>query len=220
MPVSLAPLMEKAAFLGGRLAVTPLQHLLAKGTEARKGREELGKAVLDRAPKGLVDVVEGMSPGFDMLKGRVQVGDLDPNALAHELGHAEIAKSRLGRIVQNPVTLGASNLAPGVASVGGGVSGYKDEMSGGDHKKRDLAIGALAHAPQLGYEAGASIKGHGILRRAGGTAADLKRYRGAMGHAFGTYGLMPGASLINYSLGRAAGRALARHEKKKAQPKK
>lgn len=200
--------MQKVAV--GRVVVAPFQSALVRGMKS--GRKELDQKTRRWAKSKGHDVVDNpqILGAFDPTTKKVHVSGTDPNVLAHELGHAEIDRSRLGRVVQNKGTILAGSLAPTGAGVGGVVSGYQEAQDGKSRTGRDAALLGGAHLPQLGYEAGASVKGHKILKGLGATKGDLSGYRKSVGRAYGTYALNPVASAINYSLGRSVGRALGK----------
>jgi hypothetical protein len=112
------------------------------------------------------------------------VGSTHAGGLAHELGHADIAKSRFGRAVQNRATATMGSFAAPIGTVTGGISGLSDN-------KTVQRLGALAplltSAPQLGYEAAATIKGLARLRRGGAGGGDLLHAMKALGPGFASY---------------------------------
>lgn len=120
-----------------------------------------------------------------------EVGDVivDPHAspgfMAHELGHSDVAKHPLGKVIQNPFTLALGNLSRGVGFVSGGLSGMSDDPT---MQTLGVAAPAVAAAPQLVYEAAASLLGLRRLRRAGASADQLVDAAKQLGLAFGTYG--------------------------------
>ena len=113
-----------------------------------------------------------------------------PEVLAHEIGHANIDKSRLGRIVQNNVTTHLGNL--GGKSLVGGLSGGLSGMSDNQNVQR-LGRWAplLMAAPQLAYEGGASISGLMNLRRQGASSQQMRKAVGTLLPAWGTYAARP-----------------------------
>jgi len=207
--------MKKVAV--GRGVVAPFQRMLVRGM--RTGKEDLNEKTLRWAKDRGHTVVDDprILGAFNPSTKKIHVSGKDPNVLAHELGHAEIDRSRLGRMVQNKGTIIAGNLAPTAAGVGGVASGYQEAEDGRSRTGRDAALLGGAHLPQLGYEAGASVKGHKILKGLGASKGDLSGYRRSVGRAYGTYALNPVASAINYSLGRGIGRTLGKHSPTKAQ---
>ena len=214
---------EKQAFLGEAL-VGPLNIAVTKSVmrdaaeaaatpEGAKAFQQLKGLAQQKLPHvKTVDTLGGPGPGFDMTNKNVLMPMEDPYSYAHELGHAEIDNSRLGRLLQNPVTGVVGMGVPGAALGGGAASGYYDEAHGEDHKLRDAAIGAGIHAPQLGYEGLASYKGRKLLQEIG--HKDLGKFDRQMGKAYGTYAMLPAVSAINYNAGRALGKMWARSDRK------
>ncbi len=112
------------------------------------------------------------------------VGSTHAGGLAHELGHADIAKSRLGRAVQNPATATMGSFAAPIGALSGGLSGMSDNKT---VQRLGVAAPLLAAAPQLAYEAAATIKGLSRLRRGGASGGDLLHAMKALGPGFGSY---------------------------------
>lgn len=199
----------------GRNIVAPIQMLLMGGM--KKGRTSLGRKVKSMSEFGKNVVEDGWSMGhfdFDTKKVHVPPGH-DPYVLAHELGHAQIDKSRLGRLVQNKLTVMAPAIAPTVSGAGGALSGYVDAKNDESHVLRDSAVMGAAHAPQLGFEAGASLLGRKSLIGAGASKKELTEYAKSVGRAYGTYALAPLATAVNYGLGRSIGKHLGRRDREK-----
>lgn len=124
-----------------------------------------------------------------------------PGVLGHEIGHARLQRSALGRLAQSVPSRALFNLTnlgvTGVAS-GIGASGVEDPVTGA------LVAGGVPLAttiPTLGSEAGASIKGIGELRRAGASPAQIAAAKKTLLRAFGTYG---GTALKGTGLGLGA----------------
>jgi hypothetical protein len=108
-----------------------------------------------------------------------------PGFLAHELGHGDVAKAPLGKIIQNPFTLALGNLSRGVGFVSGAASGMTDDPT---LQALGIAAPAVAAAPQLVYEAAASLLGLRRMRSAGASSAQLAEAAKQLGLAFGSYG--------------------------------
>ena len=150
----------------------------------------------------------------------VILGDLaanSPATVAHELGHAEIAKNRLGRVIQNRTTLNMANHPHTVGAIAGGLSGLSDNPY---LHAAGIAAPMIAAAPQLLYEGGASLLGARAIRRAGGSWADMGQAAGRMTKALGTYALHAGAgvgtALMAHGGVRAARAALGDSQEKEA----
>ncbi len=152
---------------------------------------------------------------FNMVTKAIHSPMTNYEDFAHEAGHAYIDNSRMGKVLQNPITAMAGNLVPDASLVGGVASGYADEKNKEDHKLRDALVGLGVSAPQLAYEAGASIKGHQLLKDIGVSKGRLSNYDKNSLKAWGTYGLQPVSGAINYGLGRSVGRSFAKKTKRK-----
>lgn len=116
-----------------------------------------------------------------------------PSILAHEIGHADIHRSRLGRLIQNhPGRLAGllSHKALPMAGLGA-ATGFSDNE--GVQTAGRWAPAVLA-APMLASEAGASLLGARRLHRGGASRAVMKQVAKDLGGAFGTYALPVGIS--------------------------
>lgn len=164
------------------------------------------------------DIVNGrdFSNGalYDFDGKRVVIGKnmaKSPAALAHELGHAEIAKSRLGRLVQNKATNAVGTLSPYIGVGTGALTGYSDNKN---VQRAGVLAPLLAAAPQLAYEGGASLHALRSLRRAGASRKEMLRAAGTLAPAFGTYaanaGLGVAGAAYSQAVVRGARRELAR----------
>jgi hypothetical protein len=209
----------KVAFLGDMVA-GPARVALGKSILDPKVDEQVFKRLEQKALKEMPHLHGGIRQDSSVLGGHynpfskeVVTQAMDPEVLAHELGHAEIDRSALGKLVQNPVTTLMGNAGSQAGFAGGIYSGYQDEKSGDSHKLRDGALLAGIHAPQLGYEAAATLKGRRMLQEAG--VKDLSSYNNRLGRAWGTYAMNPVAAGLNYGLGRVLGSRAARGDKAK-----
>lgn len=114
-----------------------------------------------------------------------------PAILAHEMGHGAIDKNLVGKLVQNKVTGGLAALGNPIGVIGGGASAFSDDP-------RMQALGrwapAIAAAPQLAYEGGASLIGLGKMVRSGAKGRQLLRGAATLAPAWGTYA---GAAAMN-----------------------
>lgn len=125
--------------------------------------------------------------------------DAAPEILAHELGHAEWNRNRVGRVTQGRAgqafRVGAQ--ASGLVGLGAGLLSDNPKV----HAAATLAPIAL-YAPTLLNEAAASIKGIKHIRGAGGS---LGGYAKMMAPAFGTYlasaGHAVGSNLASQGIG-------------------
>ena len=136
-----------------------------------------------------------------------------PSVLAHELGHADIHSNRFGRLLQNKLTSRMGAVSPLIGLAGGLATGDSENAT---VRNVGAASGLLAALPQLGYEAAASLKGYRNLKSLGASADQLKRMRGAMLPAFGTYLASAGVGLGNGLIGSGARRTLGDKAREKA----
>lgn len=139
-----------------------------------------------------------INEAFPGLKGRILFGK-NPvlrreHILAHELGHIDLDRTPLGRVVQNDNVnwLFHNNkftniYAPGVQQ------GLSDTENPGT---RAAIYSLLTSAPRLTSEVGASYLGHKLLKGHGATPQQLANYRRGMLGAFGSYALNAGKSAL------------------------
>ncbi len=152
--------------------------------------------VLKQGPQGVP--VENVShirdnAHFDPSKGKSGIIRMGTGTqgyaptLAHEMGHADLHKSRLGRVLQNKGTMiaGALGSNPIVGALSGGLTAQSDNET---VRRLGRWAPAIAAAPMLGYEAGASILGYRRLRRAGASKQQLRNAMKNFTGAWGTYG--------------------------------
>ena len=126
---------------------------------------------------------------------KIVLRDKDHHVLAHEVGHAEVDKNFLGRLIQSKPSRLVANLAPAGATFAGMLARTPKG------KVLSIVIPVAATLPTLGSEAWASSKGHDMLKERGATEKDLKVYKSRMLKAFLTYTQLP----ILSALGGAAG---------------
>jgi hypothetical protein len=142
-------LLNTNAALGiGKLPAAVATGALAS-LEQNKSRD-LGQKIRDTSP---VHIGRGDSPEF-LQKGQilpsrkarangvraiqdvVRVPDAlshAPSVLAHEIGHHEVRKHPLGRLIQNPATIRAGGAAPAAGLLAGAASGLSDDQIGRAH---------------------------------------------------------------------------------------
>lgn len=202
----------------------PLQKTPAELLELEyKNAPGVSRRLFDAARKELPEVT--FDPTFHKQHGAMYLPAQDlvtapfsePHVLAHELGHAELQRSRVGKFLQDRVG-GVRDLSQGAAAatpvIGYGVGAYSGATEE-EGKPRTapglLAAGGLAaaHAPILGIEAGASLKGLRRLKDVGAAPSELGR--GKLLGAWGTYAAAPAVSAAlgvgGYLAGRDEGRA-------------
>jgi hypothetical protein len=125
--------------------------------------------------------------------------------LAHELAHARMGQSRLGR-----TWLTGGAVSRKLAPLGIAGAAFADPDS--KVSKYAPAAAGLAWAPTLVEEGRASIKGHRALKKGGFGKKVLTRSRKGLGRAFGTYAL-GAAGTVGAAL---AARAIRKRMKRKA----
>lgn len=190
--------MKKKA-VAGTIATAPFKYLLASGitdpVEDKKARnQELVKRLLANAR----DVEVKIAPrgtAFDhhnpMFGGSVTaVHGSDAAILAHELGHHDLSKDRIGRLVQNPATTIAGN-ASALATAALGLMRPRKGLTAA------RVITAAAAVPQVAYEGAASYKGLNRLREAGATEEELSAARNKLLRTWGTYALKLPENALN-----------------------
>jgi hypothetical protein len=195
--------------VGSQVAGTGLTVGMLYGMDKERGlpgASDLYQKVKATSP---VKVHEGdmpmFHPGWGADKPHIVARSNSPSTLAHEIGHAEIHNSRLGRLVQNKATTIGGKLSPLIGFAGGlATGGSEDETT----RNVGMSSGAIAAAPMLAYEAGASVKGYQNLKRLGANPQELARARKILIPAWGTYGALGGAALASGVLGSAAARGL------------
>jgi hypothetical protein len=197
-PVPVADTADNNSFFIPGKSKTMRERLsFIKNPEIQKNLEDFGLYQQE-------DVIKGL--GQDPKKPFIAVGSglKSPGILAHEIGHAQLDNSRLGRMIQNKGTILAGKLAP-VAGLGLGYAAGRSD----NEKAQTLGAlsGGLMSIPQLAYEGAASLKGYKNLKRLGANPAQLRAARRSLLPAFGTYAGGAIASTGAGYLGRAMGRS-------------
>lgn len=130
-----------------------------------------------------------------------------PGILAHELGHADIHRSGVGRLIQN--RLGGIALRVGAHPAFGVASGA---LTGATDNETAQALGrwapALAAAPGLLSEGGATALGLMRMRRAGASGGDVWRAAKGLIPAFGSYAAPVAISTGAAHMGQAAAKTV------------
>lgn len=170
--------------------------MMSNANKALEGDRASGLYDAVKAKAGKVPVHEGSTIGPSFVASPVarlmqqpagvHMGKDAPNTaavLAHELGHSDIDSRIPGRILQTPAPMlrNVGNAAAGGVGLYAGLTGDKDL------KRKALIGSAVASAPNLAIEAGASVN---ALRRLHGVGASRKQMLSAVGQlapAFGTY---------------------------------
>lgn len=179
---------------------------VAEGALTNAIRDDLaGNAAFIR--KGSVDKKSVIALGEELANR--------PEILAHEMGHSSIHRNPVGRVVQNPITSIAGRL--GASAVLGGSIGA---ITGTSENKRVQQLGrwapALAAAPRLAFEAGATGLGLAKMYRSGANRGQMWRGVKALAPAWGTY-----AAPVAVATGAAhLGQGLVRRSEEEAQERK
>jgi hypothetical protein len=134
--------------------------------------------------------------GTEELKKRhIRVSEIDPEVLAHELGHELQHEDLIGRLGHSGLSRAALNLGPSAAALGG-------LLLPNEYKLPALGAALLMQAPSVISEATASMKGDKLLHDAGMSKEDISKYRSRMAKYFLTYAAYPvltsGAGLLTH----------------------
>lgn len=106
---------------------------------------------------------------FDQQAKEIGLSKKDYESLAHEIGHAELDKKLIGRMLQHP----AARTAFGFTPVAGAIAGA---MAGRGNKK-GLLLPLATAAPTIASEMWATHKGKKQLQAQGATPEEVRRYR-------------------------------------------
>lgn len=178
--------IEKQAVLG-TLLTAPIRDALYWYASDRPKDKERAKAVREKLLEVVSDVKlrQGARPTFERKGDQKHITvrkDEAPAILAHELGHAEIDDSFIGRMAQSPV----GRTAPvSVGNLLGAVA-----LGRGQHAAGTASV-AAGFVPVLAQEALASIKGVRKLREAGASEEELADAKKRLLAAWGTYATLP-----------------------------
>ncbi len=190
--------LEKRAFLGS-LAVRGVQRNLAETASKQKKDTPRFKELRRRLEKASPTDVHVMAadddrgPHYDERNGKARVSirkGEDPAILAHELGHAELDRETIGRIVQSPTVRIGAVIATMIGSTVASAKG---------HPGIGTAIASLASLPTLAYEGWATSRGLKQLETAGATPEEMSAARKRLTTAWGSYGLIPVAAAGDYA---------------------
>lgn len=135
-------------------------------------------------------------------------GNKIPSILAHELGHADINKNLLGRIVQNPITTNMGFQGTNLGGLIGLGTGFSDNPN---IQKAGVLAPLALNLPVLAYEAAASLQG---LRRMHGAGANTKELLKGVSHllpAWGTYAARAGIGSANAYSSQGIAGVLKKH---------
>lgn len=113
--------------------------------------------------------------------------------LSHEIGHAHIDRTRLGRAIQGVSANAAGVFALPLGAVSGLATGGSDDKN---VRRAGVLAPALATLPQLAAEGAASISGLRSLKRHGASPAYMRDARKQLAKTWGSYaGRAAGAPL-------------------------
>jgi len=208
--------------LGGNMGVDAANDALESAVRhegALPGTKSLFGRLVDRAAVPVeLDRSLGAGGYYTRTGGpKAVVGKASPATLAHELGHAAIDKTRVGRLLQStPANVLSRALVPSIGAAG--TAGY---LLGSDDRRAQLAgagLGAAGTAALLAPEVGASHTGLKTLRGLSAGPAELKAARRAMGAGLGSYAARA-AMLGGVALGAGTLRRVARDKQRETQPK-
>ena len=136
---------------------------------------------------------------FDQDKKQIGLDKKDFSVLAHELGHAELDKNLLGRLIQSRIAR-LAYMSSGIASIGAGILMAKG-------KKWGLLLPALAVAPTLASEALATSKGRKLLDAMKAGKRQLSKFESVTGKGMASYVQRPVreavGGVISYALSKA-----------------
>jgi hypothetical protein len=134
---------------------------------------------------------------YDRKDKLIAVTNHDYESLAHELGHAGMDESLLGKLIQHPVNRTMFPWTPVAGAIGGALAARG--------KKMGLLLPALTGLPTLLSEWLATRRGAERLEDIGATPEEIDTYRKNLGDSFATYhGVIP-QSLLAGVAGYAAG---------------
>ena len=133
---------------------------------------------------------------FDQQAKEIGLSSKDYETLAHELGHAELDKKIIGRLLQGPTARGLFDWTP----VAGALAGAG--LATG--KKLPLLLPLLTMGPTLVSEHWATRKGAKRLKAAGGSKKEVEKYRDNLRSSLGSYGATAPVAALAGILGHAA----------------
>lgn len=153
---------------------------------------------------------------FDIVKQVVNVPKKPSSSmLAHEIGHGNYGKTRVGRVLQSAPSIILSNVVHGTAGLAGLGAGLVNDPT---TDAATATVGAGAVGAQLVNEAAASRDAMKQLKAVGSSPEDLAKSRKLLLKAYGTYlsralaTVGSGASL--YALGRVLSPNTRKREEK------
>jgi hypothetical protein len=134
---------------------------------------------------------------YDLKEKIIGVTKDDYQSLAHELGHAELDKKVLGKLLQNALTrLSSAPIPTMLAGIGSGLLMAKG-------KKWGILLPAALSAPLLMSEYLASKGGAKLLKNTGASKEQQSDYKSEMAKGLATYLVPP---LMGTLIAQAVGR--------------
>lgn len=168
-----------------------LQKIAAEQIPLAQAEKKIFNALMQNAPVKVRITEDAAQYGggyFDQVKKEVGLSDKDYRVLAHELGHAEIDKNLLGRIIQSrTMRLVSGPLGNALSAIGAGFLMAKG-------KKWGVLLPTAVALPTLLSEGVASYKGSNLLKEHGATDEQRRDYRNLALKMFGTYAAAPAIS--------------------------
>lgn len=170
-----------------------LQKLAAKEKviPLAKAEKKIFNALMQNAPVKVRILPEAAAYGggyFDQVNKEIGLSEKNYQILAHEIGHAEIDKHLLGRIIQSrAVRLASGAMGNALSGLGAGILMAKG-------KKWGVLLPTAIALPTLLSEGVASYKGNKLLKEHGATDEQQRDYRNLALKMFGTYAAAPAIS--------------------------
>jgi HAMP domain-containing protein len=116
---------------------------------------------------------------FDQQAKEIGLSKKDYESLAHEIGHAELDKKILGRILQHPTARAAMGLTPLAGAAAGALAARG--------RKLGLLLPVATAAPTVASEMWATSRGKKKLKEIGATDKEIERYKKNLRKSFGSY---------------------------------
>lgn len=116
---------------------------------------------------------------FDQQAKEIGMARNDYESLAHEIGHAELDKKLLGRLLQHPKARSLFNMTP-LAGAAAGVLAARGRKAG-------LLLPIATAAPTIASEMWATSRGGKKLKEHGATPEEVKRYKSGLRKSLVSY---------------------------------
>jgi len=174
----------------------------AQKTPLSKADAMIYRALVKGSPVKIKITPDAESYGggyFDSAKKVIGLDKKDFSLLAHELGHAELDKGLLGRMLQNRIAR-LAYMRSGIASIGAGILMAKG-------KKWGLLLPAIAVAPTWASEALATSKGRKLLDELKAGKKQMQRFEDVTRRGIASYVAKPFmesfGGVVSYALSKA-----------------